>query len=323
MKIRSTIQKLVLGYLFIVLVSTLQFVHGQKTIISVKTLSYITAVDISPDGKTMLTGGTYLSFTPKKEGRINLWDIKQRKFLKEFKVGKNVIDLCFTPGGKKIIVATDDDKIREWDIATGKMSKLIATTKSQPREVRFSKDGSKLLIVDRFHAAVLSAKNYQPIATFDFKKWTFSGAFSGNGKRIAVTVDTKVQVWDIQPKKLVQTTFPAHQKFAFSVAHSPKQALAITGSGDKTAVLWNLNSGKAVHTLSHDNEVYTVAFSPDGTKMATGCGDFKVRIWDVKTGKLLTTYSEHQGSVKFVKFSSDGRYVTSYAGKKAKVWALK
>ena len=323
MQIRPTIQKLVLGYLLIALVGAVQLTYSQTTIIGVKTLSFITASDISPNGETMLTGGTYLSFTPKEEARVNLWDIKQRKFLKEFKVGQNIADLCFTPNGKKIIVATQDNKVQEWDIATGKMSKLIATTKSRPREVSFSKDGSKLLIIDYYHAIVLSAKNYQPIATFYFKKLILSGAFSGNGKRIAMTVEKQVQVWDIQPKKLVKKTDLVHRKLAYSVAHSPKKPIAITGSGDNTAILWDLNSGKPIHTLPHNKEVDVVAFSPDGTKVVTGSADSKARVWDVKTGKLLMTYSEHERSIKSIKFSNDGLYIISGGGKKTKVWSLK
>ena len=45
----------------------------------------------------------------------------------------------------------------------------------------------------------------------------------------------------------------------------------LTGSEDKTARLWDAQSGKALRTFTgHSDEVTSVAFSPDGKQVLTG-----------------------------------------------------
>ncbi|KAK8204616.1 ribosome assembly [Zalaria obscura] len=71
----------------------------------------------------------------------------------------------------------------------------------------------------------------------------------------------------------------------FSPANSSRLA---TGSGDKTARIWDTETGTPMHTLSgHTGWVLCVAWSPDGGLLATGGMDGTVRIWDPVAGKPL------------------------------------
>ena len=72
--------------------------------------------------------------------------------------------------------------------------------------------------------------------------------------------------------------------------HSPfladGQTLA-SGGDDRTAILWDVSSGKAKRTLKgHDLTVTSLAFSPDGLTLASGSGNAAVVLWNVTTGKL-------------------------------------
>jgi WD40 repeat protein len=68
----------------------------------------------------------------------------------------------------------------------------------------------------------------------------------------------------------------------------------VTGSDDKTAKVWDFNTGKLLHTLSgHLDWIRSVVISSDNAKLATGSGDNTTKIWDLNTGKLLYTLSGH------------------------------
>jgi WD40 repeat protein len=95
--------------------------------------------------------------------------------------------------------------------------------------------------------------------------------------------------------KLLQV-FKGHEDVVFSVAFSPDGKKILTGSGDKTARLWDLE-GKLLQVFKgHEDGVWSVAFSPDGKSILTGSWDKTARLWDLE-GKLLHIFKGEVGSV--------------------------
>ncbi len=120
------------------------------------------------------------------------------------------------------------------------------------------------------------------------------------------------------------TNLEGHTYSVYSVAFSPDGKRLATGSDDKSAKIWDLDSGKALTTLEgHTSAVWSVAFSPDGKRLATGSLDKSAKIWDLDSGKALTTLEGHTKSVQSVAFSPDGkRLATGSADNSAKIWDL-
>ncbi|KAL9090592.1 MAG: hypothetical protein Q9159_001936 [Coniocarpon cinnabarinum] len=78
-------------------------------------------------------------------------------------------------------------------------------------------------------------------------------------------------------------TFLGHKGAVWQARLSADAKLAVTGSADFSAKVWDTHTGEALHTLQHEHIVRAVAFpsAPSPTMLATGGAEKKLRIFDL------------------------------------------
>lgn len=103
-----------------------------------------------------------------------------------------------------------------------------------------------------------------------------------------------------------------HEAEVRGVAFSPDGKYLATSSWDKTARVWETETGKLVSILTdHQGPVPDVAFSPDGDYIVTASTDRQVRVWaDWKTNapQVIARRAE-SAELWSAAFSPDGRYI--------------
>ncbi|MDT3442993.1 protein kinase domain-containing protein [Pseudofrankia sp. BMG5.37] len=115
-----------------------------------------------------------------------------------------------------------------------------------------------------------------------------------------------------------------HTREVLAVAVSPDGRLAVSGSQDRSVRVWELATGRCLHTLAgHTNAVTAVAVSPDGRLALSGGDDAAVRVWELATGRLVRTLTGPTDRVRAVAVSPDGRSALSGGlDKEIRLWDL-
>lgn len=86
--------------------------------------------------------------------------------------------------------------------------------------------------------------------------------------------------------------------------HHPSFPVLITGSYDRTARVWNLETGTEIRCLNgHSRAVRALQF--DEAKLITGSMDNTMRVWNWRTGKCIRILEGHSAGVVCLNFDSN------------------
>jgi len=92
-----------------------------------------------------------------------------------------------------------------------------------------------------------------------------------------------------QRLKLIDT-FEGYDEAVFTVSFSPDSKFIVSGSGNDTLKLWNIENSRFIRSF-YENEkkyswiekrIYSVSFSPDGKYIASGSGDCTMKLWGLE-----------------------------------------
>ena len=124
----------------------------------------------------------------------------------------------------------------------------------------------------------------QRVATIEAKD-VVCLAVSKNGKWIAGgTLWSYVFVWDAETYETVWK----HWEDIKAVDFSLDSTKLVSGSWNGTTTVWDVASGKKIHTLKHKRyAVIAVKFSSDGDRIATATSKGSVQVWDSSNGQIL------------------------------------
>ena len=259
-------------------------IHGLELVSQIG--GEVNAVAFSPDGARIALGCPY--------GVIKLRDVVTGK--ESFSLSGHrhaVLSLSFSPDGKMLASASDDNFMILWDVSTLRAG---STSIPQPSgealkghtggvtSAVFSPDGRDLASVSDDHTIrVWEAKSGQEISRFTYDQGANVAAFSPDGKTLASgSYDKTLRLWDVSTGTSLRA-FEGHKNPVLSVAFSPDGKTLASGSADRTLILWNVATRQPLATplTGHQGWVLSVAFSPDGNTLASGSADRTLILWEV------------------------------------------
>jgi WD40 repeat protein len=147
-------------------------------------------------------------------------------------------------------------------------------------------------------------------------------AVSPDGKRLLSypVAGREVYLWDPAASRLAARPL-RHEGEVRHACYSPDGRLVGTASADRTACVWDANTGKRLVKLAHPAGVAWLAFRPGTSQLVTVDDNGKVHGWDGTTGRPAGALPRPEGKVWYVAFSEDGRLLaTADRDNHARVW---
>jgi WD40 repeat protein len=244
-------------------------------------------VSIAPLACGALSPDGKLVVAGARDGTIVFWDIaaNRRRILPA--LSPNLLAIAISPIGNTFATASADRLIRLWDTASGQARATLAGHAGEITALAYSADGKTLVSVggERFRAGELKLWNLQ------------------TGKEQVSVEPFKVRLW--------------------CVAVAPDGKTAAVGSGDGTAYLVDLKSGKIRMSFPNPAYIRRIALSPDGKWLAAGYGDKgQVRIHSLSDGKLRCELQVPGGTyMEGLHFTGDSRRLFTACGEgSAALW---
>lgn len=226
-------------------------------------------------------------FSELVDGELRLWsfDTRVRRRL-ELPHESPALKTAVSNDGLTMVVVVPG-QVLLYDTTTDTLSKSLALPRLEIESVAISNNKQTLAIADRTGGVKLLA-----IADGSVRQ-TLAGngkildlRFSPDDRILASAAGSDINLFDTQTGTFIKK-LAKHDAAVNALAFSADGRLLASGSDDRTAIIWQVDSGKSKHVLKgHDQTVRAVAFSPDGKLLASGSGNAVVVLWEVASGEL-------------------------------------
>ncbi|HWY37240.1 MAG TPA: WD40 repeat domain-containing protein [Bacteroidia bacterium] len=197
---------------------------------------FVETVCYSGNGELILTSGW-------RDNTLNIWKYKSLKKLVALEETEWTDHACFNKNANIVLSGSHDNKVKLWDVSTGKLIKSFA----------------------------------------GHDDWVYMVNFSGDEKRVySASMDKTIKVWDVESGKII-TTLKGHDDGVIAFDISPNgNYLASTGM-DKQIIIWDLKTLTQVEKFVASTEpVFTIKFSADGKKLFSAGKDNTIKVWECK-----------------------------------------
>lgn len=212
-----------------------------------------------------------------------------------------VTSVAFSPDGKWL-AAGSYDVVRLWDCEAKKEVGELKTRCGFAQALAFPPDSRTLIVGGFGQVQWWNVTERKQDAAIKVKGGYAHGlALSPDHRRLATgSDDAKIQVWDVDARKVVQTIGPLeYPVLGLAWSLDGKQLASAEGAETRLTQpgpvkLWNAASGELTRTLTpHEKAATDVVFTGDGKWLLSTSLDEHVNVYDAATGEAHGFFGGH------------------------------
>lgn len=223
------------------------------------------------------------------------------------------------PSGAKLLHAGTDQRLRVYELASGKAVFEGEPLAAPIANVRWN-TGSAALLATLVDGTVMS-KPLDGSGPTSYAASAKSALGLGDSGTIVAAGSDRVLRW-FDPPPPTSTELTGQEGQIFGLAYSPDGAKLASAGNDRSAMIWDLADKKATATLrGHAAQVYSAAFSPSQPWLATAGGDKTVILWNLADGAELRRFAGAEDAVYQVVFLGSGERIAAVGmDRKVRIW---
>ncbi|HEX2954338.1 MAG TPA: WD40 repeat domain-containing protein [Bacillota bacterium] len=237
----------------------------------------VNEVIVTPDGESAISCSDDKS--------IDIWNLSTGKLLKTL-IGhsEGVFCIAVTPDGKRLVSGGADSKIKIWDLETGTVKKqLWEGNRGAVRTLLISPDGKRLITAAHGDALTLwdmeTGRIENTIAFYP--SLNIVNCLTADGKFLVSAEHEKIMLWDIELGKCIRI-YQGHDGNVMALTLTPDGTKIISGAGDSTIRIWDLQTGTEIRKIPIASNVECVITTKDGKQIIAAFGDGVIRFWNIE-----------------------------------------
>lgn len=304
-------------------------------------------VAISPNGAKLA-----IAIKTEKAVAISLFDAASGKQLQRFDETPNLLAISFAPDNRGLIITVDkavqlldaalvkvfdihaggaggiaflpngqaitcgkDKTVKQWDLATGKAVRTIATLSDAVNAVAVSRDGAQIGAAAGKLAKTFNTADGKELLSIAHPAEVISLGFNADRSRLVTgTTDNLARVWDLATGKELESF--GHGAAVHGVAFNPAKAANLAAAAaDKTAAVHTITLTRAL--AASTMPIRALAFHPSTGHLITAGDDKLVKAWNANAPTPERTYAGANAPVLAVAISKNGAMLAAGCANKS------
>ncbi len=236
-----------------------------------------------------------------------------------------IYSVDYSSDGKYVAAGSLSHRLLVWDTKNWGVRKYDELHADGVSAVRFSPDSSRILTggLDKVVKLINTSSLVAEISLGGSQDYVQSVDFLGaDGVHfISTGYDKVIRVWTINGQ---QRAIEGMSALSHSLHTSLDGNFILSGNKAGEILVWTAAGEEVLKLNHHDKGVHAVAFARHTNRLfATAGGAGKVTVWDRESGEVHANFRGHQGYIRGLAFSPDGKWLAS-GGQDAKIclWNL-